>query len=134
MEIKLSFTEAKIARVHRGKYGFLSITLQLKPEDYTVDNRAVLESAADEGEIVAVGLTNMGLTVEPKPKKDRSIYQDFKFFCESHGVDYPAEKKRMGVEHLKELIFTMSEVEAENMLRDRMFEIKNELGFYNPEP
>ena len=131
MKINLFFTEAKIARVHRSKYGYLNVTLQLKPEDYTTTDRDLLESAADEGEIVAVALDNVGLTVEPEKKKDRSIFQEFKWLCENLGKDYQAEKKALGVEHLRELMFTMNEIEAENLFRDRMFEIKNELGLFN---
>ena len=131
----MQLKDSIICRVHKGKYGDISVTFRVKPEDVKGDMERVLWDAWTAGIPWEVDLTPF--QIEESSKKTLrgkgSIYQEFKNVCETiHGADfYEREKAILGVKHLVELENKYSPNEIETMLYDRMYEIKKEAGFYD---
>lgn len=137
----MNLKDCQIARVYRGKFNNLSVTINIKQEDFSPEMEEMLRSFWVTGNTVDVkiGEEFVANSIEElfkkvaKPVKKQSIYQWFKWQCERLGVDYEKEKKLLGVEHLRDMETTKSPQEIELFLRARITDIEMSLGLYSQE-
>lgn len=110
----------------------------------TVSGNPVLtkESIQMQGRIAGQQFPEKGEII--KTKNPPSIYQEFKWFCERVGKDYEIEKKEIFIKeipnieistylewHMKDLEDWRTLEEIGQILKNRIAEINEEMGFYN---
>ncbi len=138
----MNIQETIISRTYENKFGEFFITLKVKAEDITLEEREASRAACREGTLMEVALEKFQFDeaargkmdefskIVEKPiiegmagehtyvaeKKPETIYQRFKRVCIDYsGEDYYSRlKKHLGVEHLKDLKGKYSE----SMVRD----------------
>lgn len=122
----MNIQETVISRTYENKFGEFFITLKVKAEDISLEEREASRAACREGTLMEVAIEKFQpesvagehTYVIPK-KKEETIYQRFKRAC----IDYSGEdyyirlKKHLGVEHLKDLEKKHSESMIEDLLK-----------------
>lgn len=129
----MQLKDSLICRVHKGKYGDISVTFRIKPEDIKDDMERVLWDAWTAGIPWEVHMQPFQQEKPQTLQGKGSIYQRFKSLCEEiNGEDfYEREKAKLGVKHLVELEKKYSTAEIETLLDERSYQIKQEAGFYD---
>lgn len=129
--------DVKITRIYEGKYGDLSVTMVIKPEDINDEDKKALRALWTAGETVDIDINlrtnDKQVTIQEQVKKQRTKYQDFKDGCEYWGINYPQIKEKLKVEHLKDLEKTYDTQEIDVILKSELNNAKESIGVFNGE-
>lgn len=151
---QFDFKEFRILRCpHRGKYGNLTMTIEFQETDAPLELELYYRKCWQDGVTLKGEITEIEKEVKNSeglssifevsdPPKTISIYQEFKWFCEKMGKDYEQEKQIMRnlfypkndpilFKHMKQLEDCMPLQTIEDILKNRMSEINEEMGFYD---
>ncbi len=127
-QINMNIQETIISRTYENKFGEFFITLKVKAEDITLEEREASRAACREGTLMEVALEKFqpeGMAGEHTyaiKKKPETPYQRFKRVC----IDYSGEdyynrlKKHLGVEHLKDLEIKHSPSMVKDLIEQQM--------------
>ena len=143
--------DVKLMVCNRGKYKDISIRFQVKSSDYTMDEYEKLCDQAIDGtcgvlvwqpfgekteEILKNDNDNQTIQPQENTKYTRpntSKYSRFKLDVErDFGIEaYRKIKERLGIEHLKDLESTKDEAEIDALLKDELYNLRLQSGFYD---
>lgn len=133
--------DVKITRIYEGKYGDFSLTVCIKAEDVTEDQKKTLRAFWTSGETVDISLNphNEALTnqtdlveeLEKKTEGKRYDYNAYRLACLDRGIDYNALKKRLGVEHLQDLEYQYNYRDICVILDQERDNAMEQMGYWN---
>jgi hypothetical protein len=129
--------DVKITRIYDGKYGDLSVTMVIKPEDINDEDKKALRALWIAGETVDIEINlrnnDKQVTIQDEVKKQSSKYNSFRMACEYWGINYPHIKEKLKVEHLKDLEQKFDSQEIDVILKSELNNAKGLLGVYDKE-
>jgi hypothetical protein len=122
--------EAKIMIANRGKYKDLSIRFLVKPEDYSMEEYELLCDQAIDGVCGALVWQPFGEKVAPPKSKALANFR-MNMIREFGEPAYRELKKKLGIEHLRDLQATKTEAEIETLLADELHNMRVQAGFFD---